>query len=402
MTLSQELTWRGFVNQTTLNDQRLLDSQIFKFYFGVDPSGDSMHVGQLAMIMMIRHFLNYGHQGVLLVGGATGLIGDPGGKEAERNLLESETVAQNTRRLGEQYERIFKDADIEIVNNYDWFKDVRLLDFLRDIGKHFSMSELLDRDFVKTRLGENGISYAEFSYSLIQGYDFLHLYRTRGVDLQLAGADQWGNALSGVALIRKLENAEAHVWTAPLVINKATGRKFGKSEGGAIWLDETKTSVYKFYQFWLNVDDESVGDYLKLYTLLDQASISSLLDRHRMTPHLRLAQKTLAYETTAFLHGESRAAAVQNVSEALFGSRDFTGLNEHEVELLAAEIPVVDGPATICSALVKAGAASSLSEARRLLSAGAIEVNGRRANSDFELRPVSLIKKGKNNFILIR
>lgn len=224
MTLSEELQWRGFVNQTTLADPKELDGAPLKFYWGVDPSARSMHIGQLAMAMMIKHFIAHGHEATLLVGGATGMIGDPDGKALERELKSLDEVERNKAGIAAQYRALFDGSTFAVVDNYDWFKEFGYLSFLRDIGKHFSMTQLLDRDFVKSRVGEGGagISYAEFSYSLIQGYDFLHLFRERGITLQIAGADQWGNSISGVQLIRKLENQDAHIWTAPLVINKTS------------------------------------------------------------------------------------------------------------------------------------------------------------------------------------
>lgn len=253
MTLSEELTWRGFVNQMTFPDIKDLDKAPISFYFGVDPSADSMTIGNLASAMMVYHFINAGHKAFLLVGGATGMIGDPDGKKDERNLLTLEDIARNKNAIAEQYKTVFEGKPFTTVDNYDWFKGVEYLDFLRNIGKHVPLSNMLGRDFVQSRIGEggSGISYAEFSYSLIQGYDFLTLYRDHGVTLQLCGGDQWGNSIAGVDMIRRIEGAEAHVYSAPLIINKATGKKFGKTEDGAIWLDPTKTSVYKFYQFWL-------------------------------------------------------------------------------------------------------------------------------------------------------
>ena len=294
MTLSEELAWRGFVNQYTFADIKELDNETRTFYWGVDPSADSMTIGNLAAAMMVRHFIDYGYKPILLVGGATGLIGDPDGKKQERDLKTVEEVEKNVRGLSKQYETIFAGKNFEIVNNYDWFCDIGYMQFLREIGKHVSLTQMLDREFVQSRIGEGGagISYAEFSYALIQGYDFLHLYREKGATLQVAGADQWGNSITGVSLIRRLEGAEAHVYTAPLVINKQTGVKFGKSEGGAVWLDPAKTSPYKFYQFWLNLDDETSEDMIKIYTLLDRATVEKTIADHRENPGARLLQKT--------------------------------------------------------------------------------------------------------------
>ena len=237
MTLSQELTWRGFTNQTTYKDISVLDGDPITFYLGMDPSADSLTIGNLAVAMMIRHFIDHGHRAIMLVGGATGLIGDPDGKDDERLLKSHEEVTAYKTKIAAQYDRIFAGQSFEHVDNYDWFKDIGYLEFLRDVGKHVPMSQMLGRQFVQDRLGEmgSGLSYAEFSYALIQGYDFLHLYRTKGATLQLCGSDQWGNSIAGVELIRRIEGVEANIWSVPLVVNKATGKKFGKSEGGTVW-----------------------------------------------------------------------------------------------------------------------------------------------------------------------
>lgn len=403
MTLSEELTWRGFVNQTTFKDIKVLDGDPVKFYWGVDPSANSMTVGNFAAAMMVRHFINHGHQATLLVGGATGMIGDPDGKAEERTLKTLDEIAKNKAGISDEYRRIFDGQHFTIVDNYDWFKDLGYLNFLRDIGKHFSMTQLLDREFVQSRIGEGGagISYAEFSYSLIQGYDFLHLYREHGVTLQLCGADQWGNSVSGVQLIRKLENAEAHIWSTPLVINKATGKKFGKSEAGAVWLNPNKTSVYQFYQFWLNADDAGVIDYTKIYTLLPREEIERLEKATQENPGAREAQKALAYEVTKLVHGEDRAEQARNVTAALFGDTPFNQLLDEEIDMLAREIPV-SASDNIVNALVTSGLASSNSEARRLLEGGAISVNGEKVTEDRQIPAPSLVKKGKNGFVLIR
>lgn len=404
MRLSEELAWRGFTNQTTFKDPSELDGEPRSFYWGVDPSADSMHVGQLAMAMMIRHFIAHGHKATLLVGGATGMIGDPDGKSEERDLKSPEEVEHNKAGIAAQYRQLFSEYDFEIVDNYDWFKEIGYLQFLRDVGKHFSMTQLLDRDFVQKRIGEGGagISYAEFSYSLIQGYDFLHLYRERGITLQIAGADQWGNGISGVQLIRKLENTDAHIWTAPLIINKATGKKFGKSEEGAVWIDETKTSAYKFYQFWLNVDDEGVIDYLKIYTLLPREEIETLAAEHQANPRLRKAQRILAREVTTLVHGEERCESVERVTNVLFEGEEVAQLTDNDLSALVKEIPVVDAGTTVIEALVSAGVSASNGEARRLINGGAVSVNGQKITDDSLLAELSLVKKGKNSFILVR
>ncbi len=403
MTLSEELTWRGFVNQMTFENISDLDAEARTFYWGVDPSADSMTVGHLAPAMMIRHFINYGYKPILLVGGATGMIGDPDGKKQERNLKTTEEIQRNVDGITEQYKRIFDGQSFDLVNNMDWFKNIGYLDFLRSIGKNISLTQMLDREFVQSRVGEGGagISYAEFSYSLIQGYDFLHLFREKGATLQIAGADQWGNSITGVSLIRKLEGAEAHVFTTPLVINKSTGVKFGKSEAGAVWLDEAKTSVYKFYQFWLNTDDVGVVDYLKIYTLLPIDEIERLVVATSYHPEKREAQKVLAYEVTKLVHGESRAEQARNVTAALFGDTPFEQLLEIELDMLALEIPVATS-SNLINALVTTGVVSSNGEARRMIAGGAVSVNGKKISDDCEVSVPSLIKKGKNSFVLVR
>lgn len=404
MPLSEELQWRGFVNQTTFTDDTALDQAPVHFYFGVDPSADSMTIGNFAAAMMVRHFIEAGHKAYLLVGGATGMIGDPDGRKDERNLLSLEDIARNKQAIADQYRRVFAGKDFEIVDNYDWFKDINYLDFLRTVGKNVPISQMLGRDFVQSRLGEGGagISYAEFSYSLIQGYDFLHLNREHGVTLQLCGADQWGNSLAGVDLIRRLDGAEAHVYSTPLVINKATGKKFGKTEDGAVWLDEGKTSVFAFYQFWLNADDEGVADYAKIFTMLSKDQIEGMAQQVRENPSARAAQKTLAREVTAIVHGEDRASSAERVTSVLFGDGLVADLSDDDLALLAAEIPVVEQGVSVVDALVNQGAATSNGDARRLIEGGAVTVNGLKLEQDMIMQQRSLIKKGKNSFILVR
>lgn len=404
MTLSEELSWRGFVNQTTYENVTALDGDPISFYFGVDPSADSMHIGQLAMAMMIRHFINHGHKATLLVGGATGMVGDPDGKANERDLKTIDEVNHNKAGIANQYQTLFDGQSFTVVDNYDWFKDIDYLTFLREIGKHVPLSQMLGRDFIQTRLGEggSGISYAEFSYSLIQGYDFLHLFRQNGITLQIAGADQWGNSVTGVQLIRKIENAEAHVWTAPLIINKTTGRKFGKSEDGAIWLDAVKTSIYKFYQFWLNVDDEGAINYTKIYTLLSKDDIESLAEKQMKDPGARDVQKVLAFEVTKLVHGETAAKSVQKVTEVLFGGANFLDLDEEEVSVLEKEIPTWNSKGSVVDILAESGTASSKGEARRLILGGAISINGQKILDDQDVPTPALIKRGKNSFLLVK
>ena len=404
MKLSEELQWRGFVNQTTFPDLSALDGAPISFYWGVDPSSDSMTIGNFAAAMMVRHFIDHGHKAFLLVGGATGMIGDPDGKADERNLKTLDEIAKNKAGIAAQYKTAFAGKDFTLVDNYDWFKDLNYLEFLRMVGKNVPLSQMLGRDFVQARLGEGGtgISYAEFSYSLIQGYDFVHLYKNHGVTLQLCGADQWGNSIAGVDLIRRMEGGEAHVYSTPLVINKATGKKFGKSEDGAIWLDPKKTSVYKFYQFWLNVDDEGVIDYAKIYTLLSKEELEAIGERHAANPGAREAQKALAREVTTLVHGTERTESVMRVTDVLFGNASFDDLHSDDLEALALEIPTVSTGKTVIEILVEAGVAASNGEARRLIAGGAVSVNDKKITEDIVLEAPSLIKKGKNNFVLVR
>lgn len=402
MKLSEELKWRGFWNQTTFTDEKIIDNTKFKLYLGTDPSADSLHVGHLAVYMMVRRFIEHGHEVVLLVGGGTGAIGDMRDTE-ERELLALEEITKNTKALSTQVSKLFAGKNFELVNNYDWLKNIPLLPFLRDIGKKFNMVELTSREFFKARIKNgSGLSYAEFSYTILQGYDFLHLNREKGVNLQIGGSDQWGNLLSGVELIRKCENREAFAMTAPLVINKSTGRKFGKSEGGAVWLDENKTSVYKFYQFWLNSDDNGAIDYLKLFTMLPKEEIEKIETEHKKAPHLRLAQKTLAREVTDLIHGENRRKAVEKVTETLFGNNDINALSSTELEILASEISTSKIGCDAISALTENNLVKSASEARRLIQSNAISINGQKIKENQQINKISLIKKGKNSFVLIK
>ena len=401
MKLSEELQWRGFWNQTTFTDDKLIDSENFTLYLGMDPSADSLHVGHLAVYMMVRHFLERGHKVFLLVGGGTGMIGDMRDTE-ERNLLPYEEIEHNKQALKSQVSRIFAGRDFTLVDNADWLAELELLPFLRDIGKNFNMADLVSREFFKARINNGkGLSFAEFTYTLLQGYDFWHLFNQYGVNLQIGGSDQWGNLLSGVDLIRKKENTEVYAMTAPLLINKSTGRKFGKSEGGAVWLDENKTSVYKFYQFWLNVDDESAIEYMKIFTMLDRDTIEAIAENHAVNPGARSAQKVLAREVTDIVHGSARRESVERVTEVLFGGGDFKKLSDDDLGALAEEIPCVDAGIDVIEALVESGAVDSNGEAKRLLKSGAISLNGEKLAENKVVNDTSLLKKGKNTFVLI-
>ena len=404
MKLSQELKWRGFWNQTTFTDANLIDEKNFTLYLGTDPSADSLHVGHLAVYMMVRRFLEHGHKVILLVGGGTGVIGDMRDTQ-ERELTPLKEIGNNKTALSAQVSKLFSGKEFTLVDNYDWLKDVQLLPFLRDIGKKFNMADLTSREFFKTRIENGGgLSYAEFSYTLLQGYDFWHLHKNYGANLQIGGSDQWGNLLSGVELIRKKESQEVFAMTSPLVINKSTGRKFGKSEGGAVWLDPQKTSPYKFYQFWLNSDDTSAIDYLKLFTLLNKNEIDTIEQQHQAAPQKRLAQKILASEITTLVHSEETAISVAKTTEVLFGGSDLSTLNEFEINLLSQEIATInlDEGFLLSEALAEAEIAKSKGDAKRLIKGGALSMAGNKIADDFKIVSPSLFKKGKNTFLLIK
>lgn len=413
MTLSEELQWRGFVNQTTYSDLTDLDKKQVAFYMGFDSSADSQTVGNLAAMMFAKTLLRHGYPGYLLAGGSTSLIGDPGGKDIERPLQDEKTIAYNVAKAAEQIKKIMHGQKFTLVNNLDWTKDMRVIPFLRDIGKHFSMTSLVQRDYIANRIGEGGagISYAEFSYTILQGLDYLHLYDKHKVTLQLGGSDQWGNCLSGVELIRKARSTEVHVITLPLVINKATGKKFGKSEEGAVWLDPQKTSVFKFYQFWLNIDDQGVEGYLKIYTELEKQTIDEVMAEFKKDKASRLAQKTLAYETTKLVHGKAKADSVKRTSEVLFGGGDYKTLQKEDFTLLAEELPtaIASPGAELAEVLVKTALANSKSEARRFLDQGAVYINGQQQPADKPtldkgsiLNGHVILRRGKNSTALIR
>ena len=337
MTLSEELKWRGFVNQTTLDNLSKLDDDKWIFYHGYDAaSADSLTIGNLAAAMLDKCFLRHGHKAIILAGGATSLIGDPGGKDSERVLQSEDDVRSNVRKVNAQLEKLFGQK-VHFVNNLDWFSKMNVLEFLRDVGKHFSMTPLVQRDYIATRMGEggSGISFTEFSYTLLQGYDFLHLYQKYGVELQLAGSDQWGNCLSGVDLVRRVGNKEVNALTMPLIINKATGKKFGKSEEGAVWLDSTKTSPNDFYQFWINSDDAGVGDYLKIFTELGKDEVAQVMAVFEKDKAARHAQKTLAFEVTKLVHGKEAAERARSgAEERVFGSTHSVSLGASIIEVL--------------------------------------------------------------------
>lgn len=419
MKLSEELAYRGFVAETTIENIEDLDTrENKKFYWGADPSADSLTIGNLAALMMCACFVRHGYQPYLLVGGATGQIGDPK-DNGERDLKTLDEVEHNKACIKEQIERVIdagdgekgKTQNLTMVDNYDWFKDMNYLAFLREVGKSFSMTQLLDRQFVQKRIGDGGagISYAEFSYTLIQGYDFLHLYREYGVDLQLCGADQYGNCASGIHLIKRLEDARADVWSLPLVIDPVTGRKFGKSEGNAIWLAASDngsgnyTSIFDFYQFWMGQPDESVEYLMKIYTLLERTEIEGILAKHLEQPEKRIAQKALAFGVTAVVHGRENAMAVESLTNTLFSKEtDFSDFTESELTDFAAFLPVVAKGTELTDALVATGLAESKKKAREFIAGGAISVNGSKVTEEMALNEMAIVKKGKNKFLIVK
>lgn len=402
MNLSEELIWRGFQAETTVKDPAELDTRVVKkFYWGADPSADSLTIGNLAAAMMCACFVRHGYEPTLLVGGATGQIGDPK-ENGERELKSLDEVEHNKKCIAEQMRRIFRQDDIRVVDNYDWFKEMKYLEFLREVGKAFSMTQLLDRQFVQNRIGEggSGISYAEFSYTLIQGYDFLHLYRKYGIDLQLCGADQFGNCASGIHLIKRLEGASADAWSTPLIIDPVTGRKFGKSEGNAIWLSAERTSIFDFYQFWLNQTDEAVEYLLKIYTLLEKPEVERLMAEQKEHPEQRVAQKALAKGATEVVHGAKAAEAVINLSERLFAG-NLGELVEDEIVEFGEYLAKGKKGEGLVEILVETGLCASKSEARKLITAGAISVNGTKVTEDLPVGQVAILKRGKNKFAVV-
>ncbi|MBQ3318558.1 tyrosine--tRNA ligase [Candidatus Saccharibacteria bacterium] len=400
MKLSEELVYRGFRGQNTFKDASELDErESKKFYFGADPSANSLTIGNLAAIMMCACFVRHGYEPYLLVGGATGQIGDPK-DNGERELKPLEEVEANKVAIKKQLERLIRSDNLTMLDNLDWFRDVNYLDFLREVGKNFSMTQLLDRQFVEKRIGAggSGISYAEFSYTLIQGYDFLHLYREKGISLELCGEDQFGNCSSGIHLIRVLENARADAWSTPLVIDPITGRKFGKSEGNAVWLDANLTSVFDFYQFFLNQSDLAAPGLLKIYTVLEPEEIDRIIAEGQEAPEKRLVQKALARGATAVVHGEELANKVEELSNILFDKNtDFSTLQLGELGELLTKTP--------CGKLVEivtnSGLAESKKKAREYIAGGAISVNGEKiTDENAEIVAGKIIKKGKNKFAL--
>ncbi len=397
----EDLTYHGLINQTTIKDLKTLNTQKFNFYLGVDPSSDSMTIGNLASLMLVTRFIQAGHKGYLLVGGATGLIGDPD-MTKKRTLIDKSIIESNVIALKKQMHQIIGNDSIEILNNYDWLKNVGYLEFLREIGTHVPLRTMLNRDFVEKRVDDKniGLSYAEFSYSLIQGYDFYFLNKTKQVNLQLCGADQWGNSIAGVDIIRRITGEEAHVLSIPLVINKQTGRKFGKSEEGAIWLSADKTSVFQFYQFFINLDDQNIEYYLKIYTFLNQSEIELIMREHQSNFAKRVAQKELAYQVTKIVHGEELTKKAVKMTEFLNYEKDISLISDIELQELSKELPSIKiSHSDLNTILMELKLVKSKTEANQLLSSGAIYINNNKVNSldidKLKQSKVNIIRRGK-------
>lgn len=427
-TLLDELRWRGLLYQHTDGATALLQRGTVSGYIGFDPTAPSLHVGSLVPIMALVHLQRSGHRPIALVGGGTGLIGDPSGKASERALMSMEQVDENVRGIRAQLAHFleFDDGGAKngtaaiLVDNAEWLRTLRTVEFMRDVGKHFTVNYMLQKESVKARL-ESGISFTEFSYMLMQAYDFLELHRRYGAMLQLGGSDQWGNITAGIELIRRTEGAEAHAVTLPLVTT-ASGTKFGKSEAGTIWLDPERTSPYQFYQFWLNVDDRDVGRYLRYFTLLSREEIESFDQATAESPERREAQQALAREMTARLHGEGSLRAAVEVSGFLFGGLDPSELSRSSLEVLSAEAPFAEVKESevsdaqgqgldILKLLVAAGLAASNGAARRLLEQGGVSVNKRKLGAQERLLDQSavllpggyiVLGKGKRDYAVVR
>jgi tyrosyl-tRNA synthetase len=421
-----ELEWRGMIHDIMPDTEKVLKEKSTAGYIGFDPTADSLHIGSLVQIMILMHFQKAGHSPIALIGGATGMIGDPSGKSKERNLLDKETLEKNVKGIETQLSR-FLDFDIsspnaaKLVNNYDWMSDFSLIDFARDIGKHLTINYMMAKDSVKKRLGSNakeGMSFTEFSYQLIQGYDFLHLYEHHNCLLQMGGSDQWGNITTGTELVRRKAGGKAYALTCPL-ITKADGTKFGKTEEGNVWLDKTKTSPYKFYQYWLNTSDDDAERYIKIFTFLDEKTIANLIAEHQEDPHMRKLQKTLADEVTRMVHSEEeRLLAVQS-SEILFGKATSASLKELDEatfldvfegvpQATLSKSTLAEGCTAIDLLASLTGFLSSNGEARRALKENSISINKEKINESFTAQASDLIcdrylllQRGKKNYFLV-
>ena len=422
----RELRWRGMLHDITPDTEKFLLSQSVSGYIGFDPSADSLHIGSLVQIMVLIHFQRAGHRPIILLGGATGMIGDPSGKSKERNLLSKEILERNTKSIKKQLEK-YLDFDstnpiaAEIVNNYDWMKNFSLIKFSREIGKHITVNYMMSKDSVKKRLqsdSKTGMSFTEFTYQLIQGYDFLHLFKEKQCKIQMGGSDQWGNIVTGVELVRRKESGKVFALTCPL-ITKSDGSKFGKSEHGNIWLDKKRTSPYRFYQYWLNSSDDDSKKYIKIFTLLSNQEIENLIQKHDESPNLRILQKKIAEEITMMVHSKEDLRKVQKATEILFGKSTTDDLKKIDrqifldvfegvpkVQILKKEIK---SGVDIISALVSIGNfLSSKGEARRAIRENSISVNKNKVDENYYLTEKDLIdnryilmQKGKKNYYIV-
>jgi len=396
----EELKWRGMIHDIMPGTEEQLNKELSSAYVGIDPTADSLHIGHLVGVMMLRHFQNSGHRPIALLGGATGMIGDPSGKSAERNLLDEKTLKLNEESIKKQLAKFLNfetDANNKaiLVNNYDWMSDFSFLNFIRDIGKHLSVNYMMAKDSVKKRLsGESneGMSFTEFSYQLVQGYDFLHLYKNYNCKLQMGGSDQWGNITTGTELIRRIERGEAFALTCPL-ITKADGGKFGKTESGNIWLDPKKTSPYKFYQFWINTSDEDAEKYIKIFTMISKDEIQKLIIEHKEQPHLRILQKTLANEITALVHSKESLIMAEKASEMLFSKNTTNILKQLDEDTFLSVFEGVPISTISLSELENnnlidilsdlTNIFSSKGEARRMLKSNAVSINKSKISENY-------------------
>lgn len=423
MSFVDELKWRGMLHDIMPGTEELLNKETVAGYIGFDPTSNSLGVGNLVQIMTLLHFQRAGHKPIALVGGATGMVGDPSGKSQERNLLSEDILQHNLQSQKKQLEKFLDfncgSNSAEIVNNYDWFKNFKFLDFIRDTGKHITISYMMGKDSVQNRL-ESGISFTEFTYQLVQGYDFYYLWKNKNVKLQMGGSDQWGNIVTGTELIRRKEGGEAFALTTKLIA-KADGTKFGKTESGNIWLDPKKTSPYKFYQFWLNASDADAANYIRIFTVMDKEAIGMLEATHATEPHLRVLQKTLAKEITIRVHSEKEYEAAVEASEILFGNSATEKLKTLSEEMLLDVMEGVpqfeidkniftDGTNLIELLAEKTTIFPSKGEARKMIQAGGVSVNKLKvadinfkvATADLLDEKYLLIQKGKKNYFLIK
>jgi len=423
----QELKWRGLLHDLMPETENFLLEQPTKGYIGFDPTADSLHIGSLVQIIILMHFQRAGHAPIVLVGGATGMIGDPSGKSDERNLLDQETLEKNCKGIQKQLEQFLNfDPSIPnpaiLVNNYDWMKSYSLIEFSRDIGKHLTVNYMMAKESVKKRLGSEskvGMSFTEFTYQLLQGFDFLHLYKTMDCKIQMGGSDQWGNITTGTELIRRKEGGKAYAITCPL-IKKADGTKFGKTEDGNVWLDKSRTSPYKFYQFWLNTSDEDALNYIKIFTFLDKTAIEKIIKEHKEAPHLRLLQKTIAEEVTSLVHGKEAYLKAVEASQILFGKTTGEALQKLEPETFLelfegvpqAEITreqIQTGLDIIAALASETGFLNSNGEARRAIKENAISVNQSKVDQEYTIGEKDLIanqyvllQRGKKNYFILK